>query len=162
MSVPHDQDRPWKGLVMSDNAACCWPDAARVERCSVWDYSQREADEFKWIESERAGRDLGEAALKRWVREHWWGFLRARWIEHLQGTRYWIELDHDDFGLVLREFPEQRPLLSEIVGHLKAGKDNLEIIKWAVEERIPVDPVFRILERLDINGHRIIHQLDLP
>jgi hypothetical protein len=147
-------------MAMEDNGGCCCLDATDVERCSVWDYSRREAEEYKWIESERAGHDLGESALKSWVREHWWGFLRARWIEHLHGARFWIELDHDDFGLILREFQDQQPLLGEIVAQLKAGKENLDIIRWARERSIPVDPVILILERLDVNGHRLIHKLD--
>src|SRR5690349_2629271 len=62
-------------------------------RSSVQDEGRREALAYRWIESEKAGRDLGEACIKRWVHEHWNGFLRARWIEHLQGRTYWMELD---------------------------------------------------------------------
>jgi len=147
-----------QGIAMNDNTCC--PEAHTVQRFSVWDVSQKEADEFKWIESEKAGRDLGEGALKRWVKEHWWGFLRARWIEHLQGSRFWVELDHDDFGLIVREFNEQRPLLNEIISFLKAGKENLDIIRWARDNNIPCEPVIDILRRLDINGHRLIHHFD--
>jgi hypothetical protein len=144
---------------MGENTACC-QDVSSIERCSVWAYSRREADEYKWIESERAGRDLGEAALRRWVKEHWWGFLRARWIEHLHGARFWIELDHDDFGLILREFHDRRALLTEVINQLKTGKENLDIIHWADKNQFHCDHVIEILERLDINGHRIIHDLD--
>jgi len=144
---------------MNDFNACC-PPAGNVDRQSVWDVSRQEADEYKWIESERAGCDLGEAALKRWVREHWWGFLRARWIEHLQGARYWIELDHNDFGLLVREFREERMLLNDIVTFLKNGKENLDIIFWAETCKLPIDPILNILERLDVNGNRLIHYFD--
>ena len=54
-------------------------------RMSVHDQGEQEAKRHKWIESEKAGRDLGESAIRCWVREHWNGFLRARWLEHLQG-----------------------------------------------------------------------------
>lgn len=146
---------------MNDNVACCQNDL-KIQRCSVWDHSQQEADEYKWIESEKAGRDLGEAALKRWVKEHWWGFLRARWVEHLQGSRFWIELDHNDFGLLVREFHDRQTLLDNIVSQLIAGKENLDIIRWAEACMAPVEPVIDILERLDINGHRLIHRFDSP
>src|SRR5215510_6559441 len=53
-------------------------------KASVYAESEKEAQEFKWIESEKAGRDLGEDALRNWVQTHWWGYLRARWVEHLQ------------------------------------------------------------------------------
>ncbi len=45
---------------------------------------RREAERHKWIESEKAGADLGENAIRQWVKCHWWGYLRARWLEHLQ------------------------------------------------------------------------------
>ncbi len=135
-------------------------DPVRAEHCSVWAFSDKEAFEFKWIESERAGCDLGEAALRQWVKQHWWGFLRARWIEHLHGARFWIELDQDDFGLVFREFHDQRWLLNEIVNLIKNGKENLDILDWAQKNQISSDTVVRILERLNINGHRLIHHFD--
>src|SRR5438270_8477318 len=83
--------RGWKGSSMNEQYACL--DPMRVERCSVWQFSDKEACEYKWIVSEKAGCDQGEEALKQWVKQHWWGFLRARWIEHLHGARFWIELD---------------------------------------------------------------------
>lgn len=159
MNQPLSQfGRGWKGSSMNEHNACL--DPMRVERCSVWQYSDQEAFEYKWIVSEKAGCDQGEEALKQWVKQHWWGFLRARWIEHLHGARFWIELDKDDFGLVFREFPEQRHLLSDIVAQIKNGKENLDIIEWAEKNNIPTEPVHDILERLDINGHRLIHYFD--
>jgi hypothetical protein len=144
---------------MNDSAACCL-ERPNVERFSLWNAWQQEADQFKWLESEKAGRDLGESALKRWVKEHWWGFLRARWIEHLQGSRFWVELDQDDFGLIVREFRDDRALLNQILAFLKDGKENLDILRWARDNDIPCKPVIDILERLDINGHRLIHHFD--
>src|SRR5712671_3379360 len=55
-----------------------------VQKCSIYEDCQREADRFKWIESEKAGQDLGELAVRQWVKQHWCGYLRARWLEHLQ------------------------------------------------------------------------------
>lgn len=138
----------------------CWTAAACVQHKSVVMVSRQEAAEFRWIESERAGCDLGEPALKRWVKDHWWGFLRARWVQHLQGTCFWIELGQEDFGILEREFQDRGPLLNDIVNHLKDGKENLDIIHWADQRNIPVDPIINILERLDINGHRLIHEYD--
>ncbi len=135
---------------------CCCLEPEAGERFSVSQMSRQEADQFKWIESQKAGCDLGETALKRWIAEHWWGFLRARWIEHLQGSRCWIELDEKDYGLLNREFHDQKPLLDKIVSRLIQGMDNLEIIRWALDSQLPLEPIFNILERLDINGHRLI------
>jgi hypothetical protein len=125
----------------------------------VHDQGEEEAKRHKWIESEKAGRDLGESAIRVWVREHWNGFLRARWLEHLQGWTYWIELDHNDFGLLQREFCDS-PVINEIVNRLKAGEENLEVLVWALDERLPMDQVLEILEALDINSRRIEFTLD--
>src|ERR1700743_612481 len=92
-------------------------------RMSVHAQGEQEAKRYKWIESEKAGRDLGEWAIRCWVREHWNGFLRARWLEHLQGRTFWIELDHNDFGLLQREFRDSR-LIDEILSRLKGGQEN--------------------------------------
>lgn len=131
-----------------------------MEKSSVYVESEHEALRYKWIESEKAGHDLGEAALRRWVREHWWGYLRARWIEHLEGKRFWIELDRGDFGLLQKRFQEYALLLDRILDRLKAGQENLDIIRWAHDFGIPCKDVLMILEVLDINSRRLAHRFD--
>ncbi len=126
-----------------------------VDKASVYVDGEQEAMRFKWIESERAGHDLGEAAIRRWVQCHWWGYLRARWLEHLQGKRFWVELDRGDFGLLQRRFVDESLLLDRILDRLKEGKENLDIIVWAQEWGIPIEPVLEILEALDINSRRL-------
>lgn len=136
---------------------CLFPPAGvmgAIERCSVHDYGAVEADRHKWLESEKAGRDLGEAAIRSWIREHWNGFLRAKWLEHLEGARFWIELDHGDFGLLTRSFQNSR-LVREIVEMLKNGRENLGVLNWAIDNEIPMSEVLEILESLDINSRRI-------
>src|SRR5215470_255880 len=117
-----------------------------MEKSSVYVDGEQEALKYKWIESEKAGRDLGEDAIRRWVKEHWWGYLRARWLEHLQGRRFWVELDRGDFGLLQRRFQDNTVLLDRILDRLKAGQENLDIICWAHAWGIPADPVLKILE----------------
>jgi hypothetical protein len=128
-------------------------------RLSVRDRGSEEAQRFKWIESEKAGRDLGEWAIRSWVREHWNGFLRARWLEHLQGRTFWIELDHNDFGLLQHEFQDSK-LIDEILSLLKAGKENLNVLNWALDNHLAMEEVLEILEALDINSRRIEFLLD--
>ena len=71
----------------------CQPATSEVVRpsirYSVHERGEAEAQRHKWIESEKAGRDLGNWAILCWVRHHWNGFLRERWLEHLQGRTYW-------------------------------------------------------------------------
>ena len=127
---------------------------------SVWVDCQREIDVFKWVESERAGRDLGETAVRRWITEHWCGYLRARWVEHLQGKAFWAELDSGDFGLMQRDFQDKAILLDRIFDRIVAGQENLHILCWAIEWNIPIGPVFEILEKLNINCKRLKHRFD--
>ena len=131
-----------------------------MEKCSVYADSDQEALRFKWIESEKAGCDLGESAIRRWVQNHWWGYLRARWLEHLQGRRFWVELDRGDFGLLQRTFHDSTLLLDRILDRLKSGQENLDVILWAQDWGIPTLAVLQILEALDINSRRLAHRFD--
>ena len=131
-----------------------------MEKSSVYVDAEQEALKFKWILSEEAGCDLGEAAIRRWVQCHWWGYLRARWLEHLQGKRFWVELDRGDFGLLQRRFHDNTLLLDRILDRLKSGQENLDIINWAQTWGIPTEPVLQILEALDINSRRLAHRFD--
>ena len=132
-----------------------------MEKSSVYVDGEQEALRFKWIESEKAGCDLGEGAIRRWVQCHWWGYLRARWLEHLQGKRFWVELDRGDFGLLERRFHDKTLLLDRILDRLKAGQENLDVILWALDWKIEVPLVLRILEALDINSRRLAHRFDI-
>jgi len=131
-----------------------------MEKSSVYADGEQEALKFKWIESEKAGYDMGDGAIRRWVQFHWWGYLRARWLEHLQGKVFWIELDRGDFGLLLRKFQDDSLLLDRILDRVKIGQENLDILNWAHSWFIPVDPVIQILESLDINSRRLAHRFD--
>jgi hypothetical protein len=123
-------------------------------RMSLHEYGEQEAQRFKWIESEKAGRDLGEAAIRTWIRQHWNGFLRHRWLEHLQGKTFWIELDPEDYGL-LQTAVCASPWIDPILDHFKAGRENLDIILCALNDHWPMNEVLEILEALDVNSRRI-------
>jgi hypothetical protein len=127
---------------------------------SVYKECIEEENRHKWIESEKAGYDLGEGCIRQWVRKHWTGYLRARWVEHLQGKCFWVELDRGDFGLLEREFKDEKELLDSILDQLKAGKENLHVILWAIEAHIPTAPVLQILTALNVNSRRLAHRFD--
>jgi hypothetical protein len=133
------------------------PDDDNVERRSLNEESRREANDFRWIESERLGCDQGESALRRWVKCHWSGFLRARWIEHMLGVRFWVELDRNEFGLLSRTPGEVRPLLDLILDQLKCGAENLDIICWARRETTTDEQqtVHDLLGLINVNAHRL-------
>ena len=131
-----------------------------MQKCSIYEDCRHEAARFKWIESEKAGRDLGESAIKHWVGCHWTGYLRAKWLEHLQGKTFWIELDRGDFGLLQRAFQDQGLLLDRILDRLKAGQENLNIILWAIDWGVPMEDVHDILTALDINSRRLAYRFE--
>jgi len=135
-----------------------WPPPVPTK--SVYQECIEEENRYKWIESEKAGYDLGEGCIRQWVRKHWQGYLRARWVEHLQGKCFWVELDRGDYGLLQREFKDQQQLLDVILDQLKAGKENLHVILWALDSRIPTDAVCDILRALDVNSRRLAHRFD--
>ena len=122
---------------------------------SIYVDGEREALRHKWIESERARHDLGWSAVKQWARQHWPAYLRARYFEHIEGKRFWKELDRGDFGLLQREFPGSPLLLDRILDRLKCGQENLDCIQWAIDWGLDVDMVVDILEVLDIDSRRL-------
>jgi hypothetical protein len=156
----NESDMVREGLTLLSGAGGQVRGCKPMEKCSVYVEGEQEALRFKWIESEKAGRDLGETAIRRWVQQHWWGYLRARWLEHLQGKRFWVELDRGDFGLLQRHFQDNTLLLDRILDRIKAGQENLDIICWAHDWNISVGPVLQILEALDINSRRLAHRFD--
>ncbi|HYV35623.1 MAG TPA: hypothetical protein VE988_07960 [Gemmataceae bacterium] len=133
---------------------------ANVQKASVYAECEKEVNLYKWLESERAGRDLGEQAIRKWVKEHWCGYLRARWLEHLEGKQFWEELDRGDFGLLQRRFDDCTLLLDRILDRLKSGQENLDIIQWALNWGIDLCDVRNILQALDINSRRLSHRFD--
>ena len=54
-------------------SSCLCPDDAKQ---SVYRACAEEVARHKWIESQKVGYDLGEAAIRQWVQEHWSGYLR--------------------------------------------------------------------------------------
>jgi hypothetical protein len=79
-------------------------------------------------------------------------------MEHLHGTRFWVELDRGDFGLLQRLFEDDPVLLDRILDRVKLGWENLDIIVWAHDWNLPMERVFKILIALDINSRRLVHR----
>ncbi|MFO0938579.1 MAG: hypothetical protein U0798_18905 [Gemmataceae bacterium] len=131
-----------------------------VRTDSLFSDSLREINEFKWYRSEEAGRDLGEMAVRDWVRVHWSGYLRTKWLEHLQGKTFWIELKRCEFGILQEQCDNDNALLNRIIDKLKVGQENLDIIQWAVSEQLSLLHVHRILTAVDINSLHLCHQFD--
>ncbi len=113
----------------------------------------READ----IEMKRFQKEMlwgPEAAAEEWNRRHWWEWARKRWLEHIKGEEFWIELGDSDFNLVHTGISDNHYLLEQIMEKLELGKENLAIINWAVDFGADVDEVVEILGKLDLNRSR--------
>ena len=138
-------------------------DSSQCVRKSLFSDCIEEENRHKWIESEKAGYDLGEGCVRQWVSEHWQVYLRAKWVEHLQGKCFWIELDRGDFGLLQREFRDCPQLLDLILVRLKSGQENLHLLAyaiWACHDQFPTGRMIEILESIDINSRRLAHRFD--
>jgi len=129
--------------------------AGSVQKGSIADDTRHEVLKHKWIESEKAGQDVGDWAVDDWARNYWPRFWRTRWVEHMQGRRYWVELDQADFGVLREQFHDRRLLLDRILDRVAAGMENLDIICWAQEWGLDVNDVLAVLESLDINSRRV-------
>ena len=119
-------------------------------RFSLHAEGDSEAKRHRWLESEKAKCDLGERAIMDWVQRHWTGFCRAKWLE----------LPGEYSGLLPRRFPDNHAVLSAVLDQLMAGKENLDILNWAMDTNQPRDLVFEILMALDVNSIRLRHRFD--
>ncbi|WP_240911036.1 hypothetical protein [Paludisphaera soli] len=129
-------------------------------RSSLQERAELEALRFKWIESEKAGHDLGEMAIRAWICRFWNRFVRQRWLEHLHGETYWVEFDAKAYGVVKRPGLADSPLVDTILEHFKWGEENLHIIQWAMDADQPMDEIRAILTALDVNSSRIPCRFD--
>jgi len=128
---------------------------------SLQQCGREEAWRFKWILSEQEGKDLGDHAIRVWIGKHWNGFLRHRWLEHLQGKTFWIGFREEDFGLLQQRFRDSA-LLTPILEELQILKENLDIIRWAIDvfTEEEMDEVIEILAALDVNSCRLHCEFD--
>jgi hypothetical protein len=121
----------------------------------AWDEIQR----HKWIESEKARRDVGHAAVIDWLRRFWWRFCRWRRIEHVEGVQRWFEFSHDDFARLLQRILQDDRLTLLIIELIKTDQrrvmSDLEIIEWAHDSAVPMERVLEILSEIHINMARL-------
>lgn len=122
---------------------------------SLYDEALAEALKHKWIESQKHGCDLGEAALKDWFRKHWLPFCRMCRLEHIEGMQRWLEFAEHDFAQVYHLLCSGDLLLDRILDRMEHGYDNLEIINWALTWKLPMPRVLELLEMIDINRARL-------
>lgn len=128
---------------------------------SLRDAGAAEAAAHKWRESQKRGRDLGEAALLEWYEKHWHDFCRFRCLEHAQGERPWREFNPERFGELSELLQSQDPLLTEVLRKILFDRwENLDVLVWSFKQgEETVERVVRILEILDVNSARLEPQI---
>ncbi len=131
-----------------------------TQQC-LFEAAATEAHRHKWIESEKAGYDLGDRAIEAWYSEFWRGFCRECYIEHLGGKVFWTELDSGDFGLLKHQFHDNMKLVEQIVDIFKRGGENLDVVQFALSNDLNIQEVLDLLKVLDINARRIAPAVEI-
>jgi len=122
---------------------------------SVYTEAEKAQDDFKWLESEKAGRDLGDEAREQWTRRHWLRFYRWLFVQHVRGEQRFREFHPQTFGVVHREFPADPQLLDDVLNMICDGAENLPLIWWAWDRPHLMSQLIEILNALDINSQRL-------
>jgi hypothetical protein len=125
----------------------------------VYEEADRAIQEHKWIESEKAGRDLGADARKDWIEHYWCPFYRSRLVQHLRGEAFFDEFDTKCFGIVPGRLGEAAGLLNFVLERIKDGAENLDLFRWGCEQQVPSNELLQVLIAADINGNRLLPPL---
>jgi hypothetical protein len=122
---------------------------------SLWELATREADSFRWLESERSGYDVGPLAQREWSRRYWRIFCRYRRIEHLMGECRIREFDEDSFGRLCDPELLCRPVVRFVIKHFAdEGWENLQFLFWAPQLGFELRELHEALSLVDVNSAR--------
>ena len=122
----------------------------------VYDEAERAMQEHKWLLSEKAGHDLGIEAERDWIEHYWRRFCRSRFVRHLRGETFFEEFGPECFGVGYSRLAALRELLDTILELVQEGAENLDLIRWAGERRLPREQVLEVLTVVDINRRRLL------
>lgn len=133
----------------------CRQSAETIAALSLYEEAFKEAERYKWIESQKKGRDLGNDALYEWYRLHWARYCRLKRLEHLQGEQHWDEFGRENFAQLCSLVLQGDLLVDRILDRFDADMENLDIITWAIDWGLPMQRVVDILVQLDMNRARL-------
>ena len=129
--------------ISHDVAEDCW--------YSLYEEGYQEALRHRWNQSQERGLDLGTDGEREWYDLYWSYFCRLKFLDHICGKTKFREFTEKEHGLVNRLFKTGDLLFEMILDRAYFGKENLELINWALEWRLPMDRVMEILELLNLN-----------
>jgi hypothetical protein len=136
----------------------CHVDYDHVE--SLFEAAFLEARRHRWVESQNAGRDLGDPVFRDWYHRFWWAYLRYRHVEHLLGERAWLEFAASSFAVLQRSPHWETPLAQEIIELYRTGWENLNIIDHALQRAYRMDEVCDCLASINMNDARMDPQFN--
>ena len=125
---------------------------------SLYEEALREADRFKWLESERCRHDVGHWGKQEWTRRHWATFLRSKRLEHLYGQRRYVEFEDESFGRLIGD-PHDPALQFVASRFVDDCWENLNYFCSSVPGTCSSD---RLLHWLELFGINQLRQLSLP
>lgn len=108
----------------------------------------KEIDVYKWIESEKNKKDLGQKAIDDWLRIYYNDYLRKNWIYHITGKEKIEEFDEKLYNICNKEPLKNNKKLEFVLKKLLDGGENLSILVEDIE-------CLNILLILNINDWRI-------
>lgn len=127
----------------------------QVEIISLYHEAFHKAECHKWIESEKLGRDVGDAGIYDWFGKHWAAHCRNRRIQHVIGSCLCPEFQ-DPPSLFLNSLYQKQDLLFMLIlDRLYQGWENLDVINWALDWGLPTSRIYDILLDLNINCARL-------
>ena len=117
--------------------------------------SLKEAEFYKWLASERAGRDLGPDACQEWWRQFWDIYCRWRLVDHLYGRKKFKEFHDRAFGCLRDPEFASDPVVQFIIKHfLEDLWENIHFFSFSWNRNLPREPLFEALELFRINDGR--------
>jgi hypothetical protein len=122
---------------------------------SIYVGAKHRADEHKWHESQRACRDCGIEAVRDWIDRYWLKYARGCWLEHICGSRLYMEFHLSQFGVLDSLERRLGDLFDRLRAFLENGRENLDIINWALDHDADIDMVIEFLEAVDMNSCRL-------
>jgi len=125
----------------------------------VYEEADKAIQEHKWIESEKVGRDLGVEAAQYWIDNYWRTFYRSRLVQHLLGETFFDEFDGECFGSLSEVIGEVTEILDVVLQQIKEGAENLDLLRWGHQERVPINMLLQVLLAANINRHRLLPPL---
>lgn len=142
----------------SPTAVCeCQADQSPAAQ-SVYEAARREAEIYKWLESEKRGHDVGEKAIEDWYRRFWNKYCRSRRVEHLAGEQQWVEFAVHEFGCMYAMLTAGDRVLEDLIDRFERGWENLDFAEWVHDEqksRGQIEEIIYLLEMININIARL-------